>query len=88
MYMAQVFEHEVVNLLVLARVVRAQKNAERILSDPWERRFRDTLGGLFSLLKPFVAHDQQLMHDIEEGGASATSSRIHTGACMPKRRYP
>lgn len=46
MYMAQVFEHEVVNLLVLARIVRAQKNAERILADPWERRFRDTLGEL------------------------------------------
>jgi hypothetical protein len=66
MYTAQVFEHEVVNLLVLARIVRAQENAERILSDPWERRFRDTLGELFKRLKPFLAHDQQLLNDVAE----------------------
>jgi hypothetical protein len=67
MYTAQVFEHEVVNLLVLARIARAQEIAERILADPWERRFRDTLGELFKRLKPFVAHDQQLADDIAEG---------------------
>jgi len=67
MYTAQVFEHEVVNLLVLSRIVRAQKNAERILSDPWEKRFRDTLGQLFQRLKPYLAHDQQLMADIAKG---------------------
>ena len=67
MYTAQVFEHEVVNLLVLARIARAQKIAERILADPWERRFRDTLGELFKRLKPYLAHDQQLVDDIAEG---------------------
>jgi hypothetical protein len=67
MYTAQVFEHEVVNLLVLARIVRARKNAERILADPWERRFRDTLGELFKRLKPHLAHDQELLNDAAEG---------------------
>jgi hypothetical protein len=67
MYTAQVFEHEVVNLLVLAHIVRAQENAERILSDPWERRFRDTLGQLSQRLKPYLAHDQQLVYDIANG---------------------
>jgi hypothetical protein len=67
MYTAQVFEHEVVNLLVLARIVHAHENAERILADPWERRFRDTLGKLFNRLKPHLAHDQQLMNDVAEG---------------------
>lgn len=67
MYTAQVFEHEVVNLLVLARIVRVQKNAERILADPWERRFRETLGELFKRLKPYLAHDQQLLNDVAEG---------------------
>lgn len=67
MYTAHVFEHEVVNLLVLARIVRARKNAERILADPWERRFRDTLGELFKRLKPYLAHDQQLLNDVAEG---------------------
>jgi hypothetical protein len=67
MYTAQVFEHEVVNLLVLARIVRAAEKAEDILSDPWEQRFRDTLGQLFKRLKPYLAHDQQLLKDIEEG---------------------
>jgi hypothetical protein len=67
MYTAQVFEHEVVNLLVLARIVRAQKNAEQILADPWEQGFRDTLGELFKRLKPFLAHDQRLINDIAEG---------------------
>lgn len=67
MYTAQVFEHEVVNLLVLARIVRAQKNAERILADPWERRFRDTLGELSKRLKPYLTHDQQLLNDVAAG---------------------
>jgi hypothetical protein len=67
MYTAQVMEHEVVNLLVLARIVRARKNAEQILADPWERRFRDTLGKLFQQLKPYLAHDQQLLNDVGEG---------------------
>lgn len=66
MYMAQVVEHEIVNFLVLARIVRAQKNAERILADPWER-FRETLGQLFQRLKPFLAHDAQLLNDVAQG---------------------
>ncbi len=56
-----------VNLLVLARIVRAQKNAERILADPWERRFRDTLGELSKRLKPYLTHDQQLLNDVAAG---------------------
>jgi hypothetical protein len=77
MYTAQVFEHEVVNLLVLARIVHAQENAERIFSDPWERRFRDTLGELFKRLKPFLAHDQQLLNDVAEA-VRARNRLAHT----------
>jgi hypothetical protein len=66
MYYAQVLEHEIVNLLVLARIVEAQENAERILSDPWEDRFRDTFGRLFRKLEPFLAGDKKLVDDLGE----------------------
>lgn len=67
MYMAQVFEHEVVNLLVLARIVEVQESAECIVSDPWEQRFRQTLGQLSQQLRPYLEDDQQLMEDIGDG---------------------
>jgi len=66
MYYAQVLEHEIVNLLVLAHIVEAQENAENILSDPWEDRFRDTLGQLFRKLEPFLADDRELVDDLGE----------------------
>jgi hypothetical protein len=50
-----------INLLVLARIAEAQENAERILTAPWESRFRQTLGQLSQRLKPFLANDQQLI---------------------------
>jgi hypothetical protein len=66
MYHAQVVEHEIVNLLVLARIVKARENAEQILSDPWERRFRETLGVLVRRLTPFMTGDQELLRDMTD----------------------
>jgi hypothetical protein len=51
MYQAQVLEHGIVNVLVITRISEARAAAARIVNDPWEQRFRDTMSEMARRLK-------------------------------------
>jgi hypothetical protein len=59
-YHACVLEHSVVNLLVGSRLVAAKEAAERLLADPWEKRFKDTMMELVRRAAPYTKDDPEL----------------------------
>ncbi|MGW6842263.1 hypothetical protein [Streptomyces sp. NPDC054958] len=61
MYHANVLEHGLVNALALARVMEAREQAERLLRDPWEQRFKDTMKELVRRAKRHTAEDAELV---------------------------
>ncbi|WP_148272231.1 hypothetical protein [Micromonospora maris] len=65
-YRACVLEHQVVNMLVFSRLLEAEAEARRLLSDPWEEHFKDTLGRLVRRLTERAQGDQQLTDDLTE----------------------
>jgi hypothetical protein len=65
-YQASVLEHEIVNILAANRLVAARRDAEQLLSDPWNDKFKETMG---ELVKQLVAHtqtDPELAVDLDE----------------------
>jgi hypothetical protein len=65
-YQASVLEHEIVNVLAVNRLVRARKDAERLLSDPWNVRFKETMGKLIKQLANLTQADPSLASDLVE----------------------
>ncbi|WP_157563014.1 hypothetical protein [Micromonospora chokoriensis] len=65
-YQACVLEHEIVNLLSVARIVEARRDAERLLSDPWDEKFKKTMGALIKQLEPNLGADPELAADLTE----------------------
>jgi hypothetical protein len=64
-YQANVLEHEIVNILAMAKIVEARSDAEQLLSDPWDDKFKATLGKLVKELGPYIEVDPELAADIE-----------------------
>jgi hypothetical protein len=65
-YQASVLEHGIVNVLAVNRLVRARKDAERLLSDPWNDRFKETMGKLIKQLANLTQADPSLASDLVE----------------------
>jgi hypothetical protein len=65
-YQASVLEHEIVNVLAVNRLVRARKDAEQLLSDPWNDQFKDTMGRLIKQLATLTQADPSLASDLVE----------------------
>jgi hypothetical protein len=65
-YQSSVLEHEIVNVLAVKRLVRAREEAEQLLSDPWNDKFRDTLGKLIKQLENLTQTDPSLAADLVE----------------------
>jgi len=61
-----VLEHEIVNILAATRLVIARQEAERLLSDPWDDKFKATMGTLVKQLEPHAQTDQELAADLIE----------------------
>jgi hypothetical protein len=65
-YQASVLEHELVNVLAVNRLVRARKDAEQLLSDPWNDKFKETMGKLIKQLANLTQADPSLAADLVE----------------------
>jgi hypothetical protein len=65
-YQASVLEHEIVNVLAVNRLVRARKDAERLLSDPWNDRFKEMMGKLIKQFANLTQADPSLASDLVE----------------------
>ncbi len=65
-YHANVLEHEIVNILAMSRIVTAQRDAERLFSDPWDDKTKATMGKLVKELEPHTQTDPELATDIIE----------------------
>jgi hypothetical protein len=65
-YQASVLEHEIVNVLAVNRLVRARKDAEQLLSDPWDDKFKDVMGKLIKQLGSLMQADPSLAADLTE----------------------
>ncbi|RAO23957.1 hypothetical protein ONO23_06069 [Micromonospora noduli] len=63
-YRAAVLEHELVNILAMTRLVSARREAERLLSDPWDDTFKSTMGKLVKQLEPQLQADPDLVADL------------------------
>ncbi|MEU5811212.1 hypothetical protein [Streptomyces sp. NPDC047718] len=61
MYHANVLEHGLVNALALSRVLEAREQAERLLRDPWEQRFKDTMKELVRRARRHAGDDEGLV---------------------------
>ncbi|MEV7593108.1 hypothetical protein AB0O42_22850 [Streptomyces sp. NPDC089922] len=61
MYHANVLEHGLVNALALARVMEAREQAEQLLRDPWEQRFKDTMKELVRRARRHAGGDEGLV---------------------------
>jgi hypothetical protein len=65
-YQSSVLEHEIVNILGLNRLVRAREDAEHLLSDPFDEKFKDTMGRLIKQLEGLTHADPGLASDLVE----------------------
>lgn len=65
-YQACVLEHEIVNVLAVTRIVDARRDAERLLADPWDQKFKGTMGALVRQLEPYLRTDPGLASDLTE----------------------
>ena len=65
-YQSSVLEHEIVNVLAVNRLVRAREDAEQLLSDPFDDKFKDTMGRLIKQLESLTAADPSLANDLVE----------------------
>ncbi|MEU7851341.1 hypothetical protein AB0B69_28455 [Micromonospora parva] len=63
-YRAAVLEHEIVNVLATTQLVAARHDAERLLSDPWDDKFKATMGSLIKQLGPKLQTDPELAADL------------------------
>lgn len=66
-YEASVLEHEIVNILVVNRLITAQQEDDQLLSDPWNDKFKaTTMGMLIRQLEPYMHTDSALAADLVE----------------------
>lgn len=65
-YYASVLEHELVNILAVSRVMKAREDAERLLQDPWDEKFKATMGSLIKELMRDAAGGDALADDLLE----------------------
>lgn len=65
-YQACVLEHQVVNMLAFSRLLEAEAEAKRLLNDPWDEHFKETLGRLVRRFTQQAEGDQQLIDDLAE----------------------
>lgn len=65
-YHASVLEHELVNILAVSRVIKAREDAERLLQDPWDEKFKATMGALIKELLRQSVGDATLADDLLE----------------------
>jgi hypothetical protein len=65
-YRASVLEHEIVNILAMSRLVDARQDAEQLLSDPWDDKFKATMGALVKQLETYTHADSELAADLVE----------------------
>lgn len=65
-YEASVLEHEIVNILAVNRLVAARQDAEQLLSDPWDDKFKATMGALVKQLEAYTQTDRELAADLVE----------------------
>lgn len=63
-YMASVLEHEIVNILAVNHLVTARQDAEQLLSDPWNDRFKAPMGALVKQLEAYTQTDPELAADL------------------------
>ncbi len=59
-YQASVLEHEIVNMLAMSRLVAARGDAEQLLSDPRDEKFKATMGALVKELEAHTQADSEL----------------------------
>lgn len=65
-YRACVLEHQVVNMLAFSKLLEAEAEAKRLLNDPWDEHFKETLGRLVRRFTQQAGGDQQLIDDLTE----------------------
>jgi len=65
-YLASVLEHELANVLAVNRLVTARQDAEQLLSDPWNDKFKATMGALVKQLEAYTQADPGLAADLIE----------------------
>lgn len=65
-YQSSVLEHEIVNILGMNRLVQAREEAEQLLSDPFDDKFKDTMGRLIQQLEILTRADPGLASDLVE----------------------
>jgi hypothetical protein len=65
-YQSSVLEHEIVNVLGVNRLVQAREEAEQLLSDPFDDKFKDTMGRLIKQLEILTHADPGLASDLVE----------------------
>jgi len=65
-YQASVLEHEIVNILAVTRLVATRRDAEQLLSDPWDYSFKATMGPLVKQLEKHLPTDNELGTDLIE----------------------
>jgi hypothetical protein len=54
-YQSSVLEHEIVNVLAVNRLVHAREDAEQLLLNPFDDKFKDTMGRLIKQLESLTA---------------------------------
>ncbi|WP_088998756.1 hypothetical protein [Micromonospora echinofusca] len=65
-YRACVLEHQVVNMLAFSRLLEAEAEARRLLNDPWDEHFKETLGRLVRRFTQQAQGNPQLVDDLAE----------------------
>ncbi|OZV83603.1 hypothetical protein CA850_02725 [Micromonospora echinospora] len=81
-YQACVLEHQVVSMLVFSKLLEAEAEARKLLNDPWEEHFKETLGRLVRRFTQQGKADQQLVEDLTE----AVRLRNHLGHAFWRER--
>ncbi|MEV4690428.1 hypothetical protein AB0K27_04765 [Micromonospora echinospora] len=65
-YRACVLEHQVVNMLAFSKLLEAEAEAKKLLNDPWDEHFKETLGRLVRRFTQQTEDDQELIEDLTE----------------------
>jgi hypothetical protein len=63
-YKANVLEHTLVNTLAVARIITAEEQGERLISDPWAKGFKDMMGKLIKRAEPYVSAYPEVVDDL------------------------
>jgi hypothetical protein len=63
-YKANVLEHTLVNTLAMVKLIRAEEQGERLISDPWAQGFKDMMGKLIRRAEPYVNAYPEVIDDL------------------------